>query len=492
MRASGILLHISSLPSPHGIGTLGQAAYRFVDFLVRAGQTYWQILPIGPTGVGDSPYQSCSAFAGNPYLIDLDDLISRGLLTEDEVCGVFWGENAEKVDFGALYAGRFAVLEKAYRRGLEQERAAFATFRTAQPWVEDYGLYMALKRKFGLLPWYQWPKAAARRQADALDRYREELADDISFYAFVQYLFYDQWARLHAYAKERGVKIIGDIPIYVPIDSADVWLSPELFQLDRNLTPKAVAGVPPDAFTEDGQLWGNPLYDWAKMKKDGFAWWKRRVKGAAAFFDMIRIDHFRGLESYWAVPYGDENARGGKWMPGPGMALIRAIKDARPDTAFIAEDLGVITPPVRKLQERSGFPGMKVMEFAFDGGTDNAYLPHNVIPGCVYYTGTHDNETLAQWYAGMAPGAREFLTAYLGLNEREGVLRGILRGGMTSTADLFIAQLQDWLGLGAEARMNTPGLLSDKNWSWRLDKLPEDALADEIRAMTQLSGRLTR
>lgn len=492
MRASGILLHISSLPSPHGIGTLGQAACRFVDFLARAGQTYWQILPIGPTGVGDSPYQSCSAFAGNPYLIDLDDLISRGLLTGEEVSGVFWGENAEKVDFGALYAGRFTVLEKAYRRGLEQERASFAAFRASQPWVDDYGLYMALKRKFGLLPWYQWPKAAARREADALDRYREELSDDISFYAFVQYLFYDQWERLHTYAKERGVKIIGDIPIYVPIDSADVWLSPELFQLDRNLTPKAVAGVPPDAFTEDGQLWGNPLYDWAKMKKDGFAWWKHRVKGAAGFFDMIRIDHFRGLESYWAVPYGDENARGGKWMPGPGMALIRAIKDACPDTAFIAEDLGVITPPVRKLQERSGFPGMKVMEFAFDGGTDNAYLPHNVIPGCVYYTGTHDNETLAQWYDGLTPYARDFLTAYLGLNEHEGALRGILRGGMTSTADLFIAQLQDWMELGAEARMNTPGLLSDKNWSWRLDKLPEDALADEIRAMTQISGRLTR
>lgn len=489
MRAAGILLHISSLPSPYGIGTMGTAAYQFIDFLRQAGQSYWQILPIGPTGVGDSPYQSCSIFAGNPYLIDLEDLISRGLLEQSEVDTVCWSNRSDKVDFGTLYAARFPILEKAYRRGAETECAAFAAFRAENKWVEDYAFYMALKRKFGLLPWYQWPSAAMRREPSAMLRYREELRDDIAFYAFIQYLFYGQWERLHHYAAENGIKIIGDIPIYVPIDSVEVWQSPALFQLDSAMTPKAVAGVPPDAFTEDGQLWGNPLYHWAQMKKDGYAWWQSRVKGAAKFFDVIRIDHFRGLESYWAVPYGDANARGGKWLPGPGIALLNAIKKACPETEFIAEDLGVITPQVRKLQIRSGFPGMKVLEFAFDGGADNAYLPHNAIKDCVYYSGTHDNETLAQWYENSSEQRRAFLSKYLGLNEDEGILRGILRGGMTTVADLFIAQMQDWMELSGEARMNTPGLLSDANWSWRLTTLPDESLAEEIRQMTQYSGR---
>lgn len=490
MRTAGILLHLSSLPSPYGIGTMGKAAYEFVDFLKKAGQSCWQILPIGPTGVGDSPYQSCSVFAGNPYLIDLDDLIDRGLLERAEVESVYWGDSKSKVDYGALYTARFAVLEKAYRRGLVSECAAFAQFRMDNPWVEDYALYMALKRKFGLLPWYQWPSAAMLRKEDCLTRCHGELSDDIGFFAFVQYLFCDQWEKLHRYAKDQGIKIIGDIPIYVPLDSVEVWQNPELFQLDSAMTPKAVAGVPPDAFTEDGQLWGNPLYDWKRMKKDGYLWWQNRVKGAAKFFDIVRIDHFRGLESYWAVPYGDENARGGKWMPGPGLALIRALKKACPETDFIAEDLGVITPEVRQLQEKSGFPGMKVMEFAFDGGADNAYLPHNAIPNCIYYTGTHDNETLAQWYENTSDYTREHIRAYLGLNEEEGILRGILRGGLTSVADLFVAQLQDWMELGGDARMNTPGLLSDRNWSWRLTKLPGDALAEEILALTRCSGRI--
>lgn len=489
MRTSGILLHISSLPSAYGIGTMGKAAFDFIDFLRRAGQTYWQILPIGPTGVGDSPYQSCSVFAGNPYLIDLDDLIQRGLLETSEVSSVYWGSNAAKVDFSALYTGRLSVLEKAARRGIVAEQPEFLHFRACNPWVEDYALYMALKRKFGQLPWYQWPSAAAKREASAIKRYRQELADDICFYAFVQYLFYGQWEKLHAYASLNKIRIIGDIPIYVPIDSVELWQAPELFQLDSSMTPTAVAGCPPDAFTEDGQLWGNPLYNWTKMKKDGFAWWKNRVQGAARFFDVIRIDHFRGLESYWAIPYGDETARNGKWMPGPGIALLRALKKVCPDTEFIAEDLGYITPQVRRLQEQSGFPGMKVMQFAFDGDTGNAYLPHNAIKNCVYYTGTHDNETLAQWYANATQKTRDYVTKYLGLNDEEGVLPGILRGGLTSVADIFIAQLQDWLHLGAEARMNTPGLLSDTNWSWRLEALPDASVADEIFEMTKCSGR---
>ena len=489
MRASGILLHITSLPSPYGIGSLGRAAFAFVDFLKQAGQSYWQILPIGPTGVGDSPYQSCSAFAGNPYLIDLDDLIGRGLLESSEVQSVFWGDRADKVDYGALYAGRFSVLELAYRRGTRTEQNPFCRFREKNPWGEDYALYMALKRKFGLLPWYQWPAPAAERQEDALARYRDELSDDIGFYAFIQYLFYGQWDRLHTYAAENGIRIIGDIPIYVPMDSVEVWQSPELFQLDKAHRPTAVAGVPPDAFTQDGQLWGNPLYDWQRMKQDGYLWWQSRVRAAAKFFDVIRIDHFRGLESYWAVPSGDKTARGGKWMPGPGLPLLRALKKACPGTDFIAEDLGVITPQVRKLQLRSGFPGMKVLEFAFDGDTHNAYLPHNAAGGCVYYSGTHDNETLTQWYENLSPTAREQVTEYFGLNPQEGALFGILRGGLTSAAELFVAQLQDWLGLGAQARMNTPGLLSDANWSWRLTALPGAALAEKMLRMTKSCGR---
>lgn len=490
MRASGILLHITSLPSPYGIGTLGTAAFDFIDFLRQAGQSYWQILPIGPTGVGDSPYQSCSAFAGNPYLIDLDDLIRRRLLEPSEVQDANRGSCAEKVDYGAQYVRKFAVLEKAYRRGIRTEQTAFSDFRDNNPWVEDYALYMALKRKFGLLPWYQWPAAAAERQKDAISRYRDELSDDIGFFAFVQYLFFGQWERLHAYAAENGIRIIGDIPIYVPMDSVEVWQSPELFQLDAAYRPTAVAGVPPDAFTEDGQLWGNPLYDWARMKKDGYHWWKNRVQAAAKCFDVIRIDHFRGLESYWSVPGDAKTAREGQWMPGPGLPLLRALKKACPDTAFIAEDLGVITPQVRELQKRSGFPGMKVLEFAFDGDGNNAYLPHNAAGNCVYYTGTHDNETLAQWYEALSPSARGQVTAYFGLNPQEGELRGILRGGLTSAAELFIAQMQDWMELGAQARMNTPGLLSDANWSWRLTKMPDAALAEEIRRLTALSGRI--
>ena len=486
-RESGILLHISSLPGKYGIGALSRDAFQFIDFLKAAGQSDWQILPIGPTGYGDSPYQSCSIYAGNPYFIDLDALLAEGLLEAEDLAGIDWG-SPERVDYAALYASRIPLLERAYARGRALRRAEFAAFRAANPWVEDYALFTALKQHFGMLPWSQWPEKAAARDPEALARYREELQEDIACCAFLQYLFYEQWDKLAAYARAQGIKIIGDIPIYVSMDSCDVWLHPELFQLDAARCPTQVAGCPPDGFSEDGQLWGNPLYDWPRHAATGFAWWQDRIRAAARFFDVIRIDHFRGLESYWAVPYGDETARNGRWVKGPGMQLIRALRDGVPGVTFIAEDLGFLTPEVEQLLADSGLPGMKVLEFAFYGG-DSAYLPHNHVVNSVCYTGTHDNMTLAQWLETESAETVDRAVKYLGLNREEGYIRGMLRAGMCSVSRRFISQLQDWLELGAEARMNAPGEQNSNNWSWRLTELPGAALAAEILEMTRLYAR---
>ena len=487
-RESGILLHISSLPTKYGIGTLGKEAYRFIDFLKAAGQSYWQILPIGPTSFGDSPYQSCSIYAGNPYFVDLDTLIAEGLLKPSDLKGCYWGKPG-RVDYAALYHYRLPLLEKAYQRGKELRKQEFADFRRDNPWVEDYALFMALKRKFNMLPWNQWPEKIAARSRAALNRCRKELAEEISCFAFTQYLFIEQWDRLLRYAREKGIKIIGDIPIYVTMDSCDVWMHPELFQLDERRQPVSVAGCPPDGFSEDGQLWGNPLYDWDRHEKTRFAWWKERIRASARFFDVIRIDHFRGLESYWSVPFGDDTARNGRWIKGPGMKLINAIRDAVPGTEFIAEDLGYQTPEVKQLLKDSGFPGMKVLEFAFYQDSVD-YLPHNQVPNAICYSGTHDNLTLAQWFEEESPEAIAKAVRYLGLNKEEGYIRGVIRGGMSSVAKLFVAQMQDWLELGAESRMNAPGALSTSNWSWRLKRMPTDKLAREIRGMTELYERL--
>ena len=486
-RSSGILLHISSLPSDYGIGSLGANARRFVDFLARAGQRWWQILPIGPTSYGDSPYQCCSIYAGNPYFIDLELLRDDGLLENDELNAARRDPRA-RVDYGDLFHTRYPLLRAAFGRGRERFGGDLAAFRAENPWVEDYALFMALKLAHGFLPWAQWPEGIAKREPAALAEAREALREDVDFYAFLQFLFYRQWDALRDYARSKNVKIIGDLPIYVPYDAVDVWSYPELFQLDRDGTPTGVAGVPPDAFTADGQLWGNPLYRWPLHKKTGFAWWIERVKAAGRCFDAVRIDHFRGLESYWAVPWGDETARNGKWIKGPGMAFVRAIKRACPETEFIAEDLGYMTPEVLALQEGSGWPGMKILQFAFDH-PGNAYLPHNYPQNCICYTGTHDNETLRQWWEHAPDWQKQFAADYFGLNEREGLLRGIIRGGMGSVATLFVAQLQDWLELGGEARMNEPGALNQANWTWKLDALPGDALADEIAAMTRRFAR---
>ena len=490
-RASGILLPISALPSPYGIGTLGKAAYAFADFLHAAGQRYWQLLPLGPTSYGDSPYQSFSTFAGNPYFIDLDLLAEEGFLDKEDLAAADWGNDPRYVDYGKIYEVRFDVLRRAFLRGRERDREAVERFQAENPWLKNYALYMAVKAHFGMKSWLEWPDEAIRvRAPEAVARYEKELAEDVAFYTYLQYLFFKQWGELREYIHSLGIRIIGDLPIYVAMDSADVWAEPEFFQLGEGNIPTEVSGVPPDYFSADGQLWGNPLYDYDRMRQDGFGWWIRRVEGASRLFDVIRIDHFRGLESYWAVPYGAETAREGRWRKGPGMDLVGVLTQWFHGLDIIAEDLGFLTPEVHQLLRDSGLPGMKVLEFAFDAREPSNYLPHTYERNCVCYVGTHDNETVMQWREQADRADVTFARKYLGLNEAEGFHWGMIRGGMSSVADTFVAQMQDYLGLGAEGRMNTPGTLGN-NWRWRL--LPGEAspaLARKIRQYAHMYGRL--
>jgi 4-alpha-glucanotransferase len=491
-RSSGVLLPVSALPSPHGIGTLGEEAYRFIDFLAAAGQRYWQILPLGPTSIGDSPYQPFSSHAGNPYFIDLDALVRAGLLTGEEASAPDWGSGPARVDYGKIYAARLPVLRRAFDRAgaaLRAETAAFAEENAA--WLPDYALFMALKRRFGMRAWTEWEDAEIRlRRPGAVAAWAERLRDEVEFFGFIQYLFYRQWGALQAYAHEKGVLLIGDLPIYVAMDSADVWAGPQNFLLDEANAPLAVAGVPPDSFSADGQLWGNPLYRWEDMRADGYQWWMARIAGAARLYDVLRIDHFRGLESYWSVPFGETTASHGHWVKGPGMDFIAAVRARFPELPIIAEDLGYLSPEVRALLASSGFPGMKVLEFAFDSREPGEYRPHTYPVNCVCYTGTHDNMPLVGWRENAAPEDVARAEAYFGLNEREGFHWGMIRGGMSSAAVLFIAQMQDYLGLGMESRMNTPSTLGC-NWQWRMqtgDCTP--ALAEKMRFYTELFGRL--
>ena len=490
-RSCGILLPVFALPSPYGIGTLGQAAYDFVDFLRQAGQSWWQMLPLGPTGYGDSPYQSFSSYAGNPYFIDLDLLRRDGLLTAQEIASLAWGSDPARVDYAALYENRFVLLQKAAERGWARDRAEVQLFaRQNAQWLPDYALYMAVKRHFDEKPWTQWPDEAIRlRKPEAMAQYRQLLASDIRMFTYSQFLFFRQWNALREYAHEQGVGIIGDLPIYVSMDSADVWAEPAFFQLDSDGYPTETAGVPPDCFSRDGQLWGNPLYRWEAMKADGYGWWIRRVDGAAKLYDMLRIDHFRGFESYWAVSYGDTTAKNGHWVKGPGMDLVQVLLNWFPQMQFIAEDLGFLTPEVRKLLADSGLPGMKVLEFAFDSREPSSYLPHLYTPHCVCYTGTHDNAPLPAWKEEADPDDLALAVQYLGLNEEEGFHWGVLRGGMSSVAELFMAQMQDYLGLGAESRINTPGEPVG-NWQWRLHPGQlTAALSRRMAHMARLYGR---
>ena len=490
MRESGILMHITSLPGPYGIGTMGKQAFAFVDFLRASGQAYWQILPLTPTGYGDSPYQSCSTYAGNYYLIDLPTLAEEGLLQYDELNAVHWCDREDKVNFGLLYQNRLNVLRLAY--GRFQAGEEFWTFCDEnQAWLPDFALFMALKEEFDGKPWYAWEDGYKRRDPGVLADARSKLQDEIRFFCFVQYLFYRQWNALRTYAKENGVSFIGDVPIYVPYDSADVWCTPDWFQLDENLNPTAVAGCPPDAFSEDGQLWGNPLYRWEEMKADGYGWWINRLAAAGKLYDVVRIDHFRGFEAYWSVPAGDDTARNGKWIKGPGMDFIRAVKQNLPQVRMIAEDLGFLTQEVLDLRDESGFPGMKVLGFAFDSREPSEYLPHTYPANSVCYTGTHDNMTMRQWFDTASRDAVAYASEYMRLTHEEGLVWGVVRTAMSSVSDLCVILMQDLLNLGAEARMNFPGTMTDANWTWRAwDGFANEELAQRIRSLTKLYGRL--
>ena len=491
MRESGILMHITSLPGAYGVGTMGKQAFAFIDFLEQAGQSCWQILPLNPTGYGDSPYQSCSAFAGNHYLIDLDTLVEEGLLEKGEIEHIDWCWSETKADFGRLYNNRLNVLRLAY--GRFQGGEAFDSFCAENSsWLPDFALFMALKGKYQGQPWYNWDRDLKFRDPDAIWNARQELKEEVRFYSFVQFLFFKQWNALRSYATGKGIRIIGDVPIYVPLDSVEVWSSPELFQLDQDLNPEAVAGCPPDAFSADGQLWGNPLYRWDLLEQDGYSWWIRRLGAAGKLYDMVRLDHFRGFEAYWSVPYGETTAKNGKWVKGPGMSFMDALKTKLPELDFIAEDLGFLTQEVLDLRDNSGFPGMKVLEFAFDSREPSEYLPHTYTSNSVVYTGTHDNMTMRQWFETADPSAVQYATEYKNLSEAEGLVWGTIRTAMASVSDLCIIQMPDYLDLSGEARMNFPGTLSDCNWTWRAkDGIINEALAKRILNLTKLYGRYT-
>ena len=474
---------ISSLPSPYGIGTLGKTAYDWINFLKESGQSWWQILPLGPTSYGDSPYQSFSSAAGNPYLIDLDMLIEEGLLEKKDLSGINWGENPERVDYGAIFNSRFSVLHKAYLKGKDTMKEEFEAFREEnEEWVEDYALFMSLKKHFDMKSWLDWPDEKARkRDEDALKSYREALSDDISYYAFLQFLFFRQWNNLRRYAKKNNIGIIGDIPIYVALDSADVWKDPDMFQLDENYVPEEVSGVPPDYFNEDGQLWGNPLYAWDKMKEDGYNWGKKRIVYASRLYDRIRFDHFRGLESYYAIPFGEKTARKGRWVKGPGRSFTDAMNEAFPLIHFNAEDLGYMSQEVIDLLEASTWPGMKILMFAFDPREEGQEKPEEYKENSVCYTGTHDNTTLLGWLESLPEEIMEPLVDKFGTNDLKSLAYEIIKEGEKSKSFLMVVPIQDWLGMGKEARINTPGTASG-NWQWRLKSMELlEGLAPKIK-----------
>ena len=493
MRKNGILMHLSSLPSPYGIGSMGKAARDFIDFLADAGQSFWQVLPVCPTGYGDSPYQSFSTFAGNPYFIDLEELRQAGYLEKEEYETVDWESTPGDINYGVLYEKRYPILRLAAERFLKAPPAAYMEFcEENKNWLEDFALFMALKGANQGKTWLEWEPALRSRNPEAVKEAQKLYSEEIAFWRVTQYLFFTQWEQLHAYAGERGIDLIGDLPIYVSLDSVDVWSHPELFQLDDNLRPKEVAGCPPDGFSETGQLWGNPLFDWERMAEDDYAWWTARIGAQCRLFDMLRIDHFRGFESYFAIPYGDTTAKNGHWKKGPGMALFRAVERSIGRQRIIAEDLGFMTDAVKQLLSDSGFPGMRLLQFGFDSrdGGGAYYLPHNYIENSVAYVGTHDNDTAVGWVEHAIPEDVAAAKEYLGLSEEEGYHWGMLRALWMSPAGITIAQAQDLLGLGSECRMNAPSTVG-KNWRWRaLPGCFDTALAAKVRRKMEMFGRL--
>lgn len=502
MRKSGVLLAISSLPGNYGIGCFGREAYDFVDFLDAAGQRYWQILPLGPTGFGDSPYQSFSTFAGNPYYIDLEMLIREGLLTREEcdradLCDLVISPGSrkkervlDKVNYEKIYFGKMALLRKAFSR-FDRFSDKFNKFvRDEKDWLYDYALFMAFKSEEDGASFIGWDEKILRRDPKALKAGEKRLHEEMEFVYFCQFFFFEQWERLKKYANDKGIQIIGDIPIYVAADSADAWANPELFQLDDNYLPTRVAGCPPDYFAKTGQLWGNPLYDWEYHKKTGYAWWIKRMKHCYRLYDMVRIDHFRGFDSYYSIPFGNETAEIGDWVKGPGIELFKAIDKALGKQPVIAEDLGFLTDSVRKMIAKTGYPGMKILEFAFDGEPDNDYIPYNITSNSVIYTGTHDNETAVGWYQGLPSKYKKIVREYLNVRSGKNIHWDLIRAAFASVSDTAVIPMQDFLGLDNSARMNTPSTLGG-NWMWRMQKEDlTDELAKEIRKITKIYGRL--
>ena len=493
MRKCGVLLPVASLPSAYGIGCFSKEAYEFVDRLRDAGQSCWQILPMGPTSYGDSPYQSFSTFAGNPYFIDPCDLVERGYITKHACDSYDFGDDPEYVDYEKIYKSRFLLLREAWKNSRIAEDEGFQKFvRENSSWLNDYALYMAVKASFDNVCWIEWDEDIRTRKPAALKAYRKKFAEEIEFYQFQQYMFRVQWDRLKAYANEKGIEIIGDIPIYVAFDSADAWASPELFQFDEDCRPTAVAGVPPDAFSATGQLWGNPLYDWEYHKKTGYKWWMQRLTACYQMYDIVRIDHFRAFDEYYAIPADAKTAVTGEWRPGPGYELFKTMKRKLGEKQVIAEDLGLLTPSVLELVQKTGYPGMKVLQFAFNANEESDYLPHNYQKNCVVYTGTHDNDTLLGWYGTLDRRDREYCNMYLGITGggKDELTGAFIRSAFSSVADLAVIPMQDYLGLGAEARINTPSTLGG-NWQWRM--LPgafTGELAGKMNACAKLYGRL--
>ena len=493
MRSSGVLMHLSSLPSPYGIGTMGKQAKQFVDFLEKAGQTYWQMLPICPTSYGDSPYQSPSGFAGNPYFIDLDILCTKKLLKKSECKSYQWNEKDDTVDYALLYKNRYDLLRKAKVRFFENVPQEYGQFCEKEAdWLDDFALFMALKEAHNGAQWSEWERPLKFREAEAIAKAKDTYADEIDFWKMLQYLFFEQWCELKNYANERGIRIIGDVPIYVAGDSVDVWTNPSQFYLDENLEPIDVAGCPPDAFSADGQLWGNPLFRWDVMREDGYSWWTMRLRKMSTLYDVIRIDHFRGFDSYYAIPGKDTTARNGVWRNGPGMELFRAVEEKLGKPDIIVEDLGFLTPSVLQLVADSGYPGMKVVQFAFDSRDDSDYMPHNYDKHCVVYTGTHDNDTILGWMKQAPKNSVKKAKEYLRMTKEEGYNWGMMCGAWMSSAKLAVVTMHDLIGLGSSARMNVPSTLGG-NWTWRaLPGQINAPLANKLHHKTELYGRLRR
>ena len=503
-RSCGILLPVASLPSRYGIGSFSKEAYEFVDFLAAAGQSYWQILPLGQTGYGDSPYQSFSTFAGNPYFIDPEKLARAGYLSDRALKKYDFGDNRDYIDYEKIYLARFPMLWEAYHNSpyalkvkekwsgspYDEDRAAFGRFISEnEEWLPDYALYSAVKKHMGSVSFIEWDEDIRRRRPEALAHYRQTLADEIRFWEFQQYLFYQQWMDLKRYANDKGIRIIGDIPIYVAFDSADTWSRPELFELDENGYPTVVAGCPPDAFSATGQLWGNPIYRWDYHKQTGYEWWISRLKKCFELYDVVRIDHFRGFDEFYAIPFGDKTAQNGRWRKGPGYDLFAAMEEKLGRRAIIAEDLGYMTDSVRELVARTGYPNMKVLQFAFDSREDSDYLPHNYPMNCVVYTGTHDNETMRGWYSDVKEEDQKYAADYIGIRRESEASWAFIRAAFMSVGDTVIIPMQDYLNRGNEARINHPSTIGG-NWKWRMrTRDMNQKLAGRILQLTEIYKR---